>query len=340
MGMIGFRSFCVLVSCLVKCCVLTLARHLAPMVSLSAWTCGPLRGLQCALPSAGGTGTERAVRGSRRLRRGVVLSLSLVVGVVHGSGCSANFQSRVCVVDSACCACISLNYGNVSARLHHARPPAHGRRGPYIRKLSQPNANRETGAPSDLPPGELQLLLVSQVQTYDRMCIWDDLMRLVTRTAAAHDDFAASLEASRRTRARGAASARQPHSALLGLADFLVVRALERLAVAQDAQVTAVVRGLAEAPERLLNPENRRAEVEWEGTRCQAQRSCRQQEDFILHRRSLRTRAVQHFAGGAACFCRGSEARNACDAESTAEGVALTALHPPTRSQRVPATAP
>lgn len=148
MGMIGFRSFCVLVSCLVKCCVLTLARHLAPMVSLSAWTCGPLHGLQCALPSAGGTGTERAVRGSRRLRRGVVLSLSLVVGVVHGSGCSANFQSRVCVVDSACCACISLNYGNVSARLHHARPPAHGRRGPYIRKLSQPNANRETGAPS------------------------------------------------------------------------------------------------------------------------------------------------------------------------------------------------
>ena len=55
MGMIGFRSFCVLVSCLVKCCVLTLARHLAPMVSLSAWTCGPLHGFQCALPSAGGT---------------------------------------------------------------------------------------------------------------------------------------------------------------------------------------------------------------------------------------------------------------------------------------------
>ena len=97
MGMIGFRSFCVLVSCLVKCCVLTLARHLAPMVSLSAWTCGPLRGLQCALPSAGGTGTERAVRGSRRLRRGVVLSLSLVVGVVHGSVDALRTFSLVCV---------------------------------------------------------------------------------------------------------------------------------------------------------------------------------------------------------------------------------------------------
>ena len=62
------------------------------------------------------------------------------------------------------------------------------------------------------------------------------------------------LEARRRAAARRPPSTRQTHRRLLRLADLLVVRALERLAVAQDAQVAAVVGSLAEATESLLNP--------------------------------------------------------------------------------------
>ena len=69
-----------------------------------------------------------------------------------------------------------------------------------------------------------------------------------------HQAAASHLEASRRTRARRAARAGQTHRRLLRLADLFVVRVLEGLAVAEDAQVANTVRRLAEAPQRLLNP--------------------------------------------------------------------------------------
>ena len=85
-------------------------------------------------------------------------------------------------------------------------------------------------------------------------------MRAVCQGAAGHRALTCKLQHTVPHRSsvvagtRGAALPGLPHRRLLGLADLLVVRRLERLAVAKDAQVAHLVGLLAEAAQSLLNP--------------------------------------------------------------------------------------
>lgn len=92
---------------------------------------------------------------------------------------------------------------------------------------------------------------------FKRECAPARCDRCLFRRYAANVCCCCCLVASGGARARRPPRTRQTHRRLLRLADLLVMRALEGLAVAQEAQVAAVVRRLAEAAESLLDPVER-----------------------------------------------------------------------------------